>query len=253
MPHQAEILATARSNTYQFLALALSAPDTALFGQLNNLHPHLETSLEVLDDEECLAAAETVGTVLETLTFDDWHTSYLRCFGHTISKDCPPYETEYGQTHIFRKSQNLADIVGFYRAFGVDLAPDLNDRWDHVSVELEFMQLLCLKEAYALQQDHAPESCTLCRDAQVKFLDQHLGRWAPGFANRLGDKTGEGLYGGIAELLDEFLIGEMRRFDLHPETEMPPLLEQMLEETTADCQDCSLATSAETLEQGGSP
>ena len=103
----------------------------------------------MLGDHDGLTAADAMGSVLDTQTTDHLQASYLECFGHTISKECPPYETEYGQAHIFEKSQSLADIAGFYQAFGVDLAPDLNDRLDHISVELEFMQRVSQREVRA--------------------------------------------------------------------------------------------------------
>lgn len=251
MIQKPEIPATARSTTYQFLALAFGYPDAAQLNRLKGLLPRLEASLKVQNDRECLTAIKALETILEPLTYDDWHRIHLRFFGHTISKDFPLYETEYGQSHIFRKSQKLADIAGFYKAFGVDLSPELNDRWDHVSVELEFMQLLCLKEAYAMVQNHAEEKITLCRDAQVAFLDEHLGCWVLGFARRLGKKTDDNFYGRMAKLLENFIIAELQLLDVQPETEMPPLLEEDFDDTAAGCQDCALANPAATLEHGG--
>ena len=251
MTQEPEILAAARSTTYQFLALAFGYPDADRLAQLKALPLQLEASQKVLQDTKCLDSIATVRAILDPLAAAEWHSTYLRYFGHTISKEFPPYETEYGQSHIFRKSQKLADIAGFYQAFGVDLSPEINDRWDHVSVELEFMQLLCLKEAYALAEGHAEEEMTLCRDAQAAFLEEHLGCWVLGFARRLGKKTDDSIYFAMAELLENFLNTEMRRLDLHPETEMPPLLEEDFDDPAAGCQSCSVADPAATLEQGG--
>ncbi len=253
MPQSSEIVAAARGNVYRFLSLGLSYPDAALLVQLKALLPSLEAGLEALDEDGGLAPAGSVGAALGKQTLDDWRKSYLQSFGHTISKECPPYETEYGQTHIFEKSQSLADIAGFYRAFGVDLAPDLNDRLDHISVELEFMQLLCVKESYALAQGHAAENLALCRDAEAEFLEQHLGRWAFGFVRKLQQKSEHGLHGLVAELLASFLSGEMRRFGLEPPNEVELLLQEPLEEEPAACQACTVASPAAMVEQGKSP
>lgn len=253
MNEAGEIVPTARSNIYRFLALGFSYPQASLLSQLNEQLSALEASLDLLDDRVSLGKAGAVRSALETMTVDGLEASYLRCFGHTISKECPPYETEYGQAHIFQQSGSLADIAGFYRAFGLDLAPDLNDRLDHVSVELEFMQFLCTKEAYALARGHAQEKLALCRDAQAKFLGEHLGRWAFGFARKLEKKAGHSVHGLAAEILTSFLICEMRAFGLEPGAETVSLLQESLEEETAGCQTCAMASPAAAVEQGGLP
>ncbi len=245
--------AAARSNIYGFLALGFGYPNSSLLPQLRELLPQLEASLNVLGGRGSLAVAGAIGAVLEALTADDLQASYVQCFGHTISKECPPYESEYGQAHIFQKSHSLADIAGFYRAFGLELAPDLNDRLDHISVELEFMQFLCLKEAYAVARDHPQEKLTLSRDAQAKFLGEHLGCWVFGFVRKLGEKAGDGLHGLLGEMLASFLTREMRTIGLEPGEGPEPLPQDSMEEETAGCQECIFAGPANSIEQGGLP
>jgi DMSO reductase family type II enzyme chaperone len=246
-----EIVPTARSNIYRFLALGFSYPQASLLSRLNEQVSALEASLDLLDDRVSLGKAGAVRSALETMTVDGLEASYLRCFGHTISKECPPYETEYGQAHIFQQSGSLADIAGFYRAFGLELAPDLNDRLDHVSVELEFMQFLCVKEAYALGRGHAPEKLALCCEAQAKFLGEHLGRWAFGFVEKLRKKAGNSLHGRMAEMLATFLTEEMRAMELEPGAVAEAQFQQPLIDETADCEACPLAGPVTTVEQGG--
>ncbi|MBI2294501.1 MAG: molecular chaperone TorD family protein [Betaproteobacteria bacterium] len=176
----------------------------------------LEASLARLNDRASLAAARRLRPVLEPLTLAEIEASHLRCFGHTISKECPPYEGEYGQAHIFQKTQALADIAGFYRAFGLEPAADAHERADHISVELEFMHFLCRKEAYAQQRGHAPERIAQSREAQATFLREHLGRWAPEFARRLRAKDDRGLYGRLSELLDAYVRSELRAAGVEP-------------------------------------
>src|SRR4030067_283699 len=72
--------------------------------------------------------------------------AYRRTFGAAGSL-C--YETEYGLPHEFSQSQELADINGFYRAFGFTIGGQVRERPDHVAAELEFMSILALHEAYA--------------------------------------------------------------------------------------------------------
>ncbi len=78
----------------------------------------------------------------EGFTLEKLQAEYLRIFGHTISKECPPYETEYGGMHIYQRTQELGDIAGFYKAFGVEVSDTIRERMDHISTQLEFMYFL---------------------------------------------------------------------------------------------------------------
>ncbi|MEK7326009.1 MAG: molecular chaperone TorD family protein, partial [Chloroflexota bacterium] len=101
------------------------------------------------------------------------------------------YETELGLPHEYRQSQEMADIAGFYRAFGFNIGGKVRERPDHISAELEFMHVLALKEAYAAERD-VLEHVEICIDAQRKFLQEHLGKWVGLLAESLARSAGEG-------------------------------------------------------------
>lgn len=242
----------ARSQVYAFLAHALSYPGDAQAVSLEEQSERLPDCLEMLAGLPGKNAVDALRPAIAALTATSLGDAYTRCFGHAMSKDCPPYEAEYGQAHIFQKTHTLADIAGFYRAFGLDLAADSHERVDHVGVELEFMHFLCLKEAYALANHHSDEQLDLCRAAQGKFLRDHLGRWAFGFARRLRAKAGDTLYRELAQLLAVFLDAELRALGLkRAEVAGPDMVEegaQGLPEEDADqrsgcaaCHDCEVS------------
>jgi len=146
----------------------------------------------------------------------------VEVFGHTISNDCPPYESEYDQAHVFQKTGDLSDLSSFYEAFGVMPDPALKDRLDHLSVELEFMQVPTAKEAYALMHNHGETKVLLCRRAQEGFLVYHLAHWAKAFAQRLHKKAGpSSVYAPLAGLLDSYMGMELKRFGLDAVPEQP--------------------------------
>jgi putative dimethyl sulfoxide reductase chaperone len=109
---------------------------------------------------------------------------HRRVFGLTGSL-C--YETEYGLPHEFRQSQELADISGFYQAFGFRLGGKVRERLDHLIVELEFMYLLCLKEALAHSEQNSNRA-EISSAAQRGFITDHLGCWIPLFSKAV-EKT----------------------------------------------------------------
>jgi TorA maturation chaperone TorD len=84
-------------------------------------------------------------------------------------------------------------------------------------VELEFMHFLTYKEAYALTH-HGPAKARLCREVQRKFMQEHLGKWALQFAERLGEKAGGGYFGCVADLTEAFLKAEVSFLGARPET-----------------------------------
>jgi TorA maturation chaperone TorD len=146
-----------------------------------------------------------------------------RVFGHTISSDCPPYETQYGAGIIFAQTQRMGDITAFYRAFGVQISPGAHERHDHIAAELEFMSILAFREAVAIV-DNDREHLTDVRDAERKFLMEHLATWALSFAERLGRKGRTatphdgGYYVALAECLDGLVRDELRCVHVTPES-----------------------------------
>ncbi len=157
-----------RAQVYRFLCDAFLYPEDEWTSDLASVTEILR-ELNVPDDGRLAFGSLEVGSWdLPTL-----QTEYSRALGVTGSL-C--YETEYGLPHEFRQSQELADLAGFYRAFGFGLGGPVRERPDHVAVELEFMYALSLKEAYAASQG-LMEAAEICADAERKFLRDHLGRW----------------------------------------------------------------------------
>lgn len=197
--------AAARAAIYRYLALAFSDPYDGAADVLARQWPLAEAALCQLG-----LAADAAACAAGSATDDfEWRRAHLAVFGHAVSKDCPPYGSEYGQAHIFEKTQTLADVSGFYRAFGLALAEGVHDRPDHIAFELEFMEFLCLKQALAEAREHGPERVADCARAQRAFLGDHLGFWAFSFAHRLRQRPDPGPFAAWAGLLEAFLAQEL--------------------------------------------
>lgn len=147
---------------------------------------------------------------------------YLEVFGHSISKDCPPYENEYyANNDVTFRSQRLADIAGFYRAFKLDRAAGARDRIDHLSFEAEFVQIVIARQLYATEQGWNDALAETCRQAQRRFFAEHLGWWLPAFGVRLEARTDSRFYTGLARFVRGFAAAERAMLELPPFTELP--------------------------------
>jgi len=204
----------ARSAVYELLSLAFLYPGEGRVTSLQEGVHGAVLAVSGLGWIETETALRELSRALGSCSDDALENDYTRAFGHSVSSDCPRYEGEYGQSDVFQKSQALADLNTFYKAFGVALNPDLRDRHDHVSVEMEFVRLLTLKEAYAQRNNHGDDKVSLCRDAQHAFLERHLAPWVLIFARRLRKKAAKGVYVSLAYLLEKYMEREFKAFQL---------------------------------------
>ncbi len=199
----------ARSASYKLLSLAFLPPRTVdgeeLFAALEKIistlpsghQPHLEPIVEN-------------APIPRSGPSEQEHT---RLFG--VGLAATPYESEYDPLASARKGHCLADLLGFYEAFGFRLADHQRDFPDHIAVELEFMSLLLLKVAHA-RAESLEEERAIAEDASLKFLSDHLAAWGPLFADRVETATKEEFYRFSARLLRAFLLVECHTLGVGP-------------------------------------
>lgn len=110
----------------------------------------------------------------------DLESDYVELFDRGVA-DNPLHATGYARDRAFAVAGRLADVAGFYRAFGVVAAG--GERPDHVAVELEFHAWMLRKQRYLAAADDA-EGLAIVADASRKFLAEHLGPLAAAIAGR---------------------------------------------------------------------
>ena len=236
--------ALARSAVYEYLSIAFLYPEAQLLEALQGDGETAAELLGLLYGDEGRTHLLSFASAVRSQTLTGLREEFTDAFGHIVSTDCPPYEGEYGQAHIFHKSHSLADLSGFFKAFGLEPDPGLKDRLDHISVELEFMHFMSLKEAHALRQRHGNAKVEICRKGQRSFLEQHLGYWACSFAGRLSELAGGGAYASLARGLDYFVRAEMLARELPVGPRLPVVPEPRADEDPS-CYSCPLADSLE--------
>lgn len=152
-----------------------------------------EVNPKSLSPERLFAALDAENETIEA--------TYRQLFGLTaISQHCPPCEIEYeSNPDVAFRSQRLADVAGFYQAFGLQVSPRVGERLDHITVEAEFLYLMLAKEAAALQVRNQ-EGAGVSRDVRLKFFQEHVGWWLPAFSRVLSRIAPAGYYKELATL-----------------------------------------------------
>jgi TorA maturation chaperone TorD len=247
----------ARQSLYRFAALSLLDPRAGCWEQLNNLRDdRILTGAAELIRGEPAAKAETLAVAERSLGDLDpepvfaalpdceaaLNSEFERTFGLLVSNACPPYETEYINGKLtFQRSQALADINGFYRAFGLQPSAQHPERPDHIVLELEFMVFLIGFQRQAMEDDSADceERAELCRDAQQRFLREHLAWWVPAFSRLMGRENSGGFYAALGTLLAALIAADRSLLDVEATT--GPVQPSTLERPE-ECEGCQLTT-----------
>lgn len=94
---------------------------------------------------------------------------------------CPPYEAAWIRRD---KGAIIGDICGFYNAFGFEIDASAGIRADHIAAELEYLSVLRIMEARALDAGEI-EKADVALEAYLNFLGDHLGDWIVPFCRRL--------------------------------------------------------------------
>jgi DMSO reductase family type II enzyme chaperone len=195
----------ARANLYRFLSLAFAYPT-------QDLHAELAAGTEA-----ACAAAELISGEVSGLTKSAaaairerdraaLASEYRGSFTFSASPDCPLNECAYSVKHVYQEVQELADIAGFYTAFGLEIA---GERPDELAAELEFCGLLALKEAVALERG-AKDQAAVCREGSRLFIHDHLGRWAENIGRRVEILNPDTSYAAFGRLVAAFARSEVR-------------------------------------------
>lgn len=204
----------ARGLLYGFLARTLRVPEADFAADLASAEfwRDLEEAGRTLRDHDVSAALFALRERAAGLDVECLAAGHRSAFGHTLRGAVPPYEVEYENKDIFGMTEALADLGGFYNAFGLAVDSASHERLDHAAVQLEFLWVLCAHQAEASEDASAEgvRHMAVVRDAQRKFLRDHLGRWGVAFARRLAAHEPEGFLGGVGRLLEAFLVQDCR-------------------------------------------
>lgn len=193
-----------RSHLYRLLAEGFRKPTSSQFSRLQGSYlarwQHLITFLE--EEASFRDPLVSLRALLQKTQEEALFADYAALFEAHGGLKVSPYETEHRKEtpqHALAQTYEIADIAGFYKAFGLDIATASPERADHIAVELEFMHLLTAQEAYAVEQGDQEQKQRSIH-AQILFFRDHLGQWIEPFASKVLESQTP-VYAQLAALL----------------------------------------------------
>jgi TorA maturation chaperone TorD len=119
----------------------------------------------------------------------------------------PPYEGSY-EIDPFRQARQMADVAGFYRAFGADAHGPVAERPDHAGTELEFLAFLGLRRLEA-EAEGDEDAARRCAEIEADFLTTHAGRWLPLFFGRLAEEAPHPVHRALGAVGHDAVLAEL--------------------------------------------
>jgi len=199
-------LLRARGVVFAHLA-KLMGPDTKVWSDTTRLE-ELSFLFDALGDEGLSEDAELLAGS-GPFDVDELAGQWIRWFDQGR---LPPYECSNKLQGVAGHTGALADIAGFYKAFGMRVH---GDRPDHIVAELEFLAVVTLAESDAADRGDA-EQQAVSADVARTFLRDHAGGWVDAWAARVRATTTDGPWAQLASLINGALAAECRRRNVIP-------------------------------------
>ncbi len=191
-----------RASIYRLLSACFYQPEdyfleedlfTQLAGALKGANSPLQAIAEKMDQ-----VFRDSGQ--EKLLYD-----YSHLFLGPFEIPAKPYGSVYLDGEKVVMGESTMNARACYAEIEFAIAEDFREMPDHITVELEFLYLLCFKqnEALAAQDKVALRRYT---NAEQVFLKNHLGRWVAEFCKRVTENAATDFYRLLAELTEKFVL-----------------------------------------------
>jgi TorA maturation chaperone TorD len=208
--HSSASLANLRSTIYGFLAaiyrqevssdLLQQIKDPRVLGVLTKLGIELNNGFFKTPEKE----------LLEALAVEFAHL-FLGPGKHVSPHESVHHKKEKAQSGQLW-GESTAEVKKIIESSGLEYQPEYTGLPDHISVELEFMQQVILREEQAWQDDDK-ETALLCLENEKKFIDEHLFRWIPEFCEKVIEEADLPFYREMAKLTKNFIKFETKEID----------------------------------------
>ncbi|MCH8103696.1 MAG: molecular chaperone TorD family protein [Chloroflexi bacterium] len=172
-----------RAALYETLAELFRPPTDATIARLASAAENLSASV----DGQLAGLLEELSERAREQGLDGLLKEHARLF--VGAGMCRANEVDY-EPLSFSMTEKLADVAGFYEAWGYEITPGIGQRGDFAGIELEFIGLLLLKRAYA-EESGWQDKAEIAADAARAFISAHASNWMPLLCDRIASLTTE--------------------------------------------------------------
>jgi len=212
---QSKKVLSARSTIYGAVSVIFSSPESKKFSML------MKEDFRTCVSEACFDLGKQINqkenillsqlfqkliNKVDRVGLEKVKSEFVDIFGHTLSKQITPYALEHlKNSDVFFRTQKLADLNGFYKAFGMEV--ESIERADHISTQSEFLSFLLFKELIA-DQNNLFEEKEICNKALTDFQKEHFLDWVEMFSENMINYVEDEFYMLAGKFLHNFIKGE---------------------------------------------
>ncbi|MBT3942453.1 MAG: molecular chaperone TorD family protein [Chloroflexi bacterium] len=199
-----------RATWYDTLSALFREPSEETITALRSASVRLSTD----GDDNAAELLDTLSGRAHEFGLAGLQSEHSRLFAGAVM--CRANEVAY-EPLSFSMTEKLADVSGFYEAWGYEITTGIGQRCDFAGVELEFTSLLLLKQAYAEENGWTDET-VIASEAVRKFITDHVANWMPMLSDRIYGLTGgKGIIGAGGAVLGHLMETEAKLVDLDEE------------------------------------
>jgi len=202
--------AVARSHIYGLLAMIFRAEPTEALLQIWKNH-----QVYVVFSELGITLGKEFYQKSEKALVEELAVEYARLFLGP-SEPISPHESVHkevdGGDWGALWGQETVKVKRFIESAGLEYTPDYTGIPDHISVELEFLQKLSLRESAAWAEGDT-EGALYGLKMEKMFIQDHLFKWVPLFCDKIIAKANMPFYREMAKVTKGFLEFDKKKID----------------------------------------
>jgi len=194
-------LAWFRERSYRLLSQSFLQPDDDTVQTIRALAAELGEERAIQDELALSAEFRQLCSIwrdIDEPAVRQIQTRYVSLFAATAGGvPCPPYESTYMAARGMSEAVVLASVERDYATAGLYGTSTKKQAPDHISMEMEFLAILCGRESEAWEAEKTLQGIGLL-EKESKFIETHLGLWLQAFGHDVQRADPGGVYADVA-------------------------------------------------------